>query len=61
MVEFISDPGFWSFDLTLWFNNCGTYYAWWTSPILFNIGLYNEIRRSKTVANITLDPAGGTE
>ena len=50
MIEFVSDTGFKSYDLTLWFNNCGTNYAWWISPILFNIGLYNEIRRSKTVA-----------
>jgi hypothetical protein len=47
-IKFISDMGMKTYDLTIWFQNCGTYYAWWTAPILLNIGLFNEI---KTVAN----------
>lgn len=43
MIEFISDMGFKSYNLMIWINNCGAYYAWWTSPILFNIGVYNQI------------------
>lgn len=51
MVEFVADTGFQKYDIGLWFSNCGTYYAWWTSSILINIGLFNEIKREKTVAN----------
>ncbi len=47
-IKFISDMGMKTYDLTIWFQNCGTYYAWWTAPILLNIGLFNEI---KTEAN----------
>ena len=47
-IKFISDMGIKTYDLKIWFQNCGTYYAWWTAPILLNIGLFNEI---KTVAN----------
>ena len=48
-VEFIADMGIQSNDVMIWFENCGTYYAWWTAPILLNIGLFNEI---KTVAKM---------
>ena len=47
-IKFISDMGIKTYDITRWFQNCGTYYAWWIAPILLNIGLFNEI---KTVAN----------
>ena len=47
-IKFISDMGIKTWDLRIWFRNCGTYYAWWIAPILLNIGLFNEI---KTVAN----------
>ena len=43
-VKFISDMGIKTYDLRVWFQNCGTYYAWWTAPILLNIGLFNEIK-----------------
>ena len=49
-IKFISDLGMKTYDLRIWFQNCGTYYAWWTAPILLNIGLFNEL---KTVANKT--------
>ena len=49
-IKFISDMGMKTYDLRIWFQNCGTYYAWWTAPILLNIGLFNEI---KTVASST--------
>jgi hypothetical protein len=49
-IKFISDMGMKTYDLRIWFQNCGTYYAWWTAPILLNIGLFNEL---KTVANKT--------
>ncbi len=58
LTEFVSGTGYYSFNLNLWLNNCGAYYAWWTSPILFNFGLFNEIIMKKTVANITLDTTG---
>jgi hypothetical protein len=51
MVEFFADMGFVKYDIGLWFSNCGTYYAWWTSSILINIVLFIEIKREKTVAN----------
>lgn len=47
-IKFISDIGMRTYDLTIWFQNCGTYYAWWTAPILLNIGLFNEIRQDLT-------------
>lgn len=47
-IEFVSDMGFKKYDLVLWFNNCGTYYAWWTAPILLNIGLFNQIRNKNS-------------
>lgn len=47
-IKFISDMGMKTYDLRIWFQNCGTYYAWWTAPILLNIGLFTEI---KIVAN----------
>lgn len=46
-IEFISDVGFRKYDLILWFNNCGTYYAWWAAPILLNTGLFCQIQNSK--------------
>ncbi len=49
-IKFISDMGIKTYDLRIWFKNCGTYYAWWTAPLLLNIGLFYEI---KTVANST--------
>ena len=49
-IEFISDMGIKTNNIKIWFQNCGTYYAWWTAPILINIGLFNEI---KTVAKST--------
>ncbi|MFT4697381.1 MAG: hypothetical protein ACI9SJ_000502 [Flavobacteriaceae bacterium] len=50
-IEFVEDMGFKKYDIGVWFSNCGTYYAWWTSAILINIGLFNEIKREKTVVN----------
>lgn len=47
-TKFISDMGIKTYDLRIWFQNCGTYYAWWTAPIFLNIGLFNEF---KTIAN----------
>ena len=49
-IKFISEMGMKTYDLRIWFQNCGTYYAWWTAPILLNIGLFNEL---KTLANKT--------
>jgi hypothetical protein len=51
MIEFVADMGFKNYDIRVWFTNCGTYYAWWTSSILINIGLFNEIKKIETVAN----------
>ncbi|GAB3230111.1 hypothetical protein J0A67_16265 [Algoriphagus aestuariicola] len=52
-MEFVADMGFQKYDIGLWFSNCGTYYAWWTSAILIQIGLFNEIKIKETVANST--------
>lgn len=43
-IKFISDMGMKTYDLRIWVQNCGTYYAWWTAQILLNIGLFNEIK-----------------
>jgi len=40
---FLSDVGIKTYNPWIWFQNCGTYYAWWTAPILLNIGLFNQI------------------
>ncbi len=53
MIEFVADMEIQKYDIGLWFSNCGTYYAWWISAILINIGLFNEIKRERTVANKT--------
>jgi hypothetical protein len=44
-INFISDMGIQTYDLRVWFQNCGSYYAWWTAPILLNIGLFNELNK----------------
>lgn len=41
---FISDLGIRTSDFRIWFQNCGTYYAWWTASLLLNIGLFNEMK-----------------
>lgn len=55
-IKFISDMGMKTYDLRIWVQNCGTYYAWWTAPILLNIGLFNEI---KNVDNDDYKTKGG--
>ena len=45
MIEFVADMGFKKYDIGVWFTNCGTYYAWWASAILINIGFFNELKR----------------
>ena len=52
-IEFVADMGIQKYDIGLWFSNCGTYYAWWISAILINIGLFIEIKRERKVANKT--------
>lgn len=47
-IEFFADYGIKRYDIPLWFNNCGTYYAWWIAPIILNIGLFNEIRNKNS-------------
>ncbi|PTB98041.1 hypothetical protein C9994_00350 [Marivirga lumbricoides] len=47
-IKFILDMGIKTYDLRIWFQNCGTYYAWWTAPILLNVGLFYEV---KTLVN----------
>lgn len=48
-ILFVSDIGIKKNDLELWFTNCGTYYAWWSSPIIFNIGLFYQIRMNNCI------------
>jgi hypothetical protein len=43
-IEFVSDMGIIKNDIRLWFSNCGTYYAWWTSIILQSIAIFSEIK-----------------
>jgi len=47
MIEFVSDMGFKKYDLSIWFSNCGTYYAWWLSGILLNIGIVIDLIANK--------------
>lgn len=34
------DVAFITNDIAVWFENCGSYYAWWTSGIVLNIGIF---------------------
>jgi hypothetical protein len=47
MVYFVSDEGFITYNFSIWFKNCGSYYAWDMAGILLNIGLFLEIYRRK--------------
>jgi hypothetical protein len=47
MVYFVSDEGILTYQFSVWFKNCGSYYAWDMAGILLNIGLFLEMYRRK--------------